>query len=102
LMPQHSADAEFAEAEQAEAAGTNRGFLNQQITAQHGSKELLRTILEVAAVMFLAKWGDRCMLATVALGAAQVGHRPNFRARHAHWAAGLCPVRLFELAWNLF
>jgi putative Ca2+/H+ antiporter (TMEM165/GDT1 family) len=37
-----------------------------------GGRVLLRSVLEVAVVMFLAEWGDRSMLATVALGAAQV------------------------------
>lgn len=76
LSPQHSADAELAEAEEMLAAAASRGLLGQHSTAQHGgsrTKVLLRSVLEVAAVMFLAEWGDRSMLATVALGAAQVG-----------------------------
>jgi putative Ca2+/H+ antiporter (TMEM165/GDT1 family) len=77
LSPQHSADAEFAEAQEMVAAAASRGLLGQHSTAQHGgsrTKLLLRSVLEVAAVMFLAEWGDRSMLATVALGTAQVGH----------------------------
>jgi putative Ca2+/H+ antiporter (TMEM165/GDT1 family) len=33
----------------------------------------LAAVLEVAGLIFLAEWGDRSMLATIALGAAQVG-----------------------------
>jgi putative Ca2+/H+ antiporter (TMEM165/GDT1 family) len=74
LSPQHSADAEFAEAEQAVEAAASKGLLGgPHSTAQHSGRALLRSVLEVAAVMFLAEWGDRSMLATVALGAAQVG-----------------------------
>lgn len=76
MSPQHSADAELAEAEQAVEAAASKGLLggaHSGMTA-HKRRALLRSVLEVAAVMFVAEWGDRSMLATVALGAAQVGH----------------------------
>jgi putative Ca2+/H+ antiporter (TMEM165/GDT1 family) len=36
------------------------------------SSSTLGNVFEVASLIFLAEWGDRSMLATIALGAAQV------------------------------
>jgi putative Ca2+/H+ antiporter (TMEM165/GDT1 family) len=42
-------------------------------SSSSGKKKPFASLLEVAGLIFLAEWGDRSMLATIALGAAQVG-----------------------------
>jgi putative Ca2+/H+ antiporter (TMEM165/GDT1 family) len=42
-------------------------------SSSSGMKKPFASLLEVAGLIFLAEWGDRSMLATIALGAAQVG-----------------------------
>lgn len=58
--PQSKSDAELADAETAVSA-----------VKSAGSKSTLSSIMEVATLIFIAEWGDRSMLATIALGASQ-------------------------------
>lgn len=37
----------------------------------HGRQAPMKALLEVASLIFVAEWGDRSMLATIALGAVQ-------------------------------
>lgn len=37
----------------------------------HGRQAPIKALLEVSSLIFVAEWGDRSMLATIALGAAQ-------------------------------
>lgn len=57
--PESKSDAELADAQTAVSA------------AQIGTKSTFSSIMEVATLIFVAEWGDRSMLATVALGASQ-------------------------------
>lgn len=51
----------------------------------HSGRASLPAMLEVASLIFVAEWGDRSMLATIALGAAQspVGVAGGAIAGHA-------------------
>ncbi len=51
----------------------------------HSGRASLQAMLEVASLIFVAEWGDRSMLATIALGAAQspVGVAGGAIAGHA-------------------
>lgn len=53
-------------------------------SSSSGKKKPFASLLEVAGLIFLAEWGDRSMLATIALGAAQVG-----AARRLAWVFDL-------------
>ncbi|WIA19574.1 hypothetical protein OEZ85_005516 [Tetradesmus obliquus] len=54
-------------------------------SSSSGKKKPFASLLEVAGLIFLAEWGDRSMLATIALGAAQnpVGVAVGATAGHA-------------------
>lgn len=61
-----SSEDELADAQVAVEEATSSG----RIKAGNGGT--LGSVFEVATLIFLAEWGDRSMLATIALGAAQV------------------------------
>lgn len=61
-----SSEDELADAQVAVAEATSSGRIKDS------SGSVLASVFEVASLIFLAEWGDRSMLATIALGAAQV------------------------------
>jgi len=61
-----SSEDELADAQVAVAEATSSGRIKDS------SGSVLASLFEVASLIFLAEWGDRSMLATIALGAAQV------------------------------
>ena len=61
-----SSDDELADAEEAVKEATSSGRVGSS------SSRPFASLVEVAGLIFLAEWGDRSMLATIALGAAQV------------------------------
>lgn len=63
LKQEDGAGEELGEAEESVAEAEKGGI----ITARNS----LQTLLEVGSLIFVAEWGDRSMLATIALGAAQ-------------------------------
>lgn len=63
LAQSDDAGEELGEAEESVAEAEKGG----SITARNS----LQAVLEVASLIFVAEWGDRSMLATIALGAAQ-------------------------------
>lgn len=67
-----SSEDELADAQVAVAEATSSGRIK--------GSDTLGSLFEVASLIFLAEWGDRSMLATIALGAAQVGVLGGARA----------------------
>ena len=61
-----SSEDELADAQVAVAEATSSGRI------KGSNNSVLASLFEVASLIFLAEWGDRSMLATIALGAAQV------------------------------
>lgn len=61
---EEAADDELADAEEEVEAAEQGGKI-------HGRQSPGQVLLEVASLIFVAEWGDRSMLATIALGAAQ-------------------------------
>lgn len=86
-----SSDDELADAEEAVKEATSSGRVGSS------SSRPLASLVEVAGLIFLAEWGDRSMLATIALGAAQVrctasgpGHVGQQWLNRQHSTAGSC------------
>ncbi len=82
-----SSEDELADAQVAVEEATSSG----RIKAGNGGT--LGSVFEVATLIFLAEWGDRSMLATIALGAAQVcgagmGVGVAISARMPRWCWG--------------
>lgn len=67
-----TSDEELADAEEAVAEFSSSGRVSK--------KKPFASLLEVAGLIFLAEWGDRSMLATIALGAAQVRWCSKYQA----------------------
>lgn len=62
----------------------------QEGLADSGNLEASMALLQVGSIIFLAEWGDRSMLATVALGAS---HSPLGKLqipRNSSHASGAC------------
>lgn len=57
-----------------------------------GSRGQLAIFFEVASLIFVAEWGDRSMLATVALGAAQNPIGVALGAIGGHFVASVIAV----------
>ena len=76
-QPTGGSEEELADAEETVQEAESSGKVTK--TSTWGS------LLEVAGLIFLAEWGDRSMLATIALGAAQnpVGVAVGATAGHA-------------------
>ncbi|KAL4433738.1 hypothetical protein ABPG75_000179 [Micractinium tetrahymenae] len=75
---EEAADDELADAEAEVESAEQGGKI-------HGGRASPQALLEVASLIFVAEWGDRSMLATIALGAAQspVGVAGGAIAAHA-------------------
>ncbi|EFN51748.1 hypothetical protein CHLNCDRAFT_27561 [Chlorella variabilis] len=61
---EEAADDELADAEEEVKSAEKGGKI-------HGRQAPMKALLEVASLIFVAEWGDRSMLATIALGAVQ-------------------------------
>eukprot|EP00882_Tetradesmus_deserticola_P008218 GHRQ01008663.1.p1 GENE.GHRQ01008663.1~~GHRQ01008663.1.p1 ORF type:complete len:309 (+),score=142.17 GHRQ01008663.1:187-1113(+) len=72
LLAARDAQSSGASTSEEELAGAEEAVAEFE-SSSSGSKKPFASLLEVAGLIFLAEWGDRSMLATIALGAAQVG-----------------------------
>ncbi|CAL5222510.1 g4884 [Coccomyxa viridis] len=58
------------EAESGEMESAQESLAEAEKSGSLGSRAALQSLLQVGSIIFLAEWGDRSMLATVALGAS--------------------------------
>lgn len=65
LSQEDGAEEELGEAEESVAEAETSGSISKKGVTP------LQSLLEVGSLIFVAEWGDRSMLATIALGAAQ-------------------------------
>ena len=84
-MPEESSNEELEEAEET---------VDQSQIKEGGKLQAWRTIVEVSSLVFAAEWGDRSMLAIIALSAGSAGNSiaVGSGALSGHFAATLIAV----------